>query len=111
MLTTKHAPNMAPILTQSQSFTSTQLFSFTRPSKSAQQSTCVQSFSISVVNSQLPQTSIVDNTFIVRQRWSRREKEKPFSDFGIQQKEIWHYGIICYVSSKRSEMVLQIINN
>ena len=77
MLPITHAPIMPPISTQSQSFTPTQLFPFTPSSKSAQQSTCAQPSSISVVNDQLPQTSTVDNTFIVRQRWSRREMKKP----------------------------------
>ena len=35
--------------------------------------------SISVVNDQPPQTLTVDNSFRVRQRWSRREIEKPLA--------------------------------
>ena len=60
----------ATISTQSQSFTPTQLFLFTPSSKSS---------SISVANGQPPQTLTVDNTFRVRQRWSRREIAKPLA--------------------------------
>ena len=77
MLSTTHIPIMAPISTQSQSFTPTQLFPITP--LSAQPSTCALPSSMLVVNGQPPQTSTVDNTFRVRQRWSRREIEKPLA--------------------------------
>ena len=89
MLSIKHAPIMAPISTQSQSFTLTQLSSFAQPSTSAQPSKCAQLSSISVVNGQ-PRQMLTVNIFIVRQLWSRRGKENPLAILSYNK---WKSGV------------------